>query len=102
MLVLAKVADLAHMCIFELPQEEEQEAESWWTRIWDTAGLVLAAIRSFGKDTGWRSSTILKGSAPRLLQPIALRLASLSSSSAGATFCKMYGVGGLPCSTLEP
>ena len=39
---------------------------------------------------------------PALAPAIALRLASLSTSSAGATFCKMYGVGGLPCSTLEP
>ena len=28
LLVLAKVADLAHTRIFELPQQEEQEAES--------------------------------------------------------------------------
>ena len=64
--------------------------------------LIFAAIRSFGKDADWRSSTTLKASSPRLPQAIALRLASLSTRSAGATFCKIYGGGGLPCSTLEP
>ena len=51
-------------------------------------GPVPVALRSFDRDAVWRSSTTLKGSSPRLPQTVALRLASLSTSSAGAFFCK--------------